>query len=335
MHDHPIIVNTIDTQEILIHLDKLYELIERSFDDKMFYVAIFSMVITFVTSLYSLSKVKKQTELQENSLKKLSEQVSYQNEQLAQQRFQWKNDLILREKQKFIIDFRKSYILFADNMRQMISVFMPSSIGAKNQRSLSIEKRCIIPNINIEDDSDIISLPYPDRYIVEPTVLYESFHESFNCFSNFISINSIFLEEYELLYSDMLSVKRAFSFFFDKTEIKDLFVNGFSYDSERKYYLPQKNISLRYLFLIYVFRELRIERKKIGENGRKENHISSMIGDIDSPLKGFVFTDENFLKAANGEKYCFHFGTVFYTWFAFWQDTINALLKPNLAEIKQ
>jgi hypothetical protein len=53
-----------------------------------------------------------------------------------------------------------------------------------------------------------------------------------------------------------------------------------------------------------------------------------------SPLKNFSFTEENFIKAANGEKLSYNLAFPFYTWFRFWQNEINNIIKPWLFTAK-
>jgi hypothetical protein len=278
MCHNPIIANTLEVGELVSRFDTLNTLLANSYDKYIFFAAAGSLIATSIAIIISSIFATKQTAMQKQSLEKLSEQVSVQNNQLQLQTSQWKNEFIIREYQKNIIEFRRVFIDFSNNMMELISIIVPPGLKAKNFNPLpSFDELQSMPSNNLEDDSDVICFYDKIFYTISPSELLSKYKKSYKEFSDFIEVNGIFIDENEDIYSDMLSLKRAFGFFIEDYRIEELFSKSFIYIDADKKYMIRKNTEIRYFFFMLVLRELQITREVIDANGRKDKCVSCIL----------------------------------------------------------
>lgn len=327
-----VVMNEEFLNEVLIHLESINKSISSPYDRYIFWSALFSLVLTLAALIFTIAATRRQIKIQEDSLKKLSQQIDAQNKQTEQQYTLWKNESILKEKQSTLISFRKKYISFSTKLEELNAIIMPNMIAAKTQDVTSFDEIIRGPFTNLDDDSDVICMSYPNEFSESPNDLLKKYTESCIDLSDFIANNEIFINDDINLLRDISQLVRAYGLFLNNPRAKQEFANSFVHNDSTQLYNSIQNINLRYIFFMTTLRNLTITRTT-NINGRTDTHISSIIHMLDEPVAKLKFTEEELIKAARNGKISNHICGAFSTWFNFWRASVNGLLSPYLKHV--
>lgn len=135
MFTNPIVINSIDLSSILEGLHTISQVLSENAKDRtMLYIAIGSLILTALTIFFSIRSSNKAISKATEQIKITAEQTQVQIKQLEMQKIYWRNEVILKYKQKKILELLEKYIKFKDVVTQLHKIMGPGAISAKNQK---------------------------------------------------------------------------------------------------------------------------------------------------------------------------------------------------------